>query len=98
MNASLYGGVPTNNYSQLSPSHGSISSWNSPANTVMLFEVQGVGPNGITLTSPDELPSSNGIASSAAGLGSNSGAGGRSRSPKVSRVLMPRARLAATRA
>jgi len=82
MNASIYGGGPltgpnSGSYPQLQTTgHGSLSSWNSPANTVMLFEAQNVGPNGMVITDPYEQPSSNGVPSSPGGLGSDSGFGG----------------------
>ena len=75
MNESLYqGGVIQ--CPQLYPtSYGSISGWNSPANTVLLFEVQKVGDNGggVNMTDPHEQPTFNGGGASAGGLGSYSG-------------------------
>ena len=70
-------------YTQLNPGGGkpntnfpNLSGWNSPANTVMLFEVQNVGRPaaggpGINVTDP--LESEGDGSGSAAGLGSNGG-------------------------
>ena len=58
INANIMGGN-LSNYTQLVTDHDSLSSWNSPANTVQLFEVQkvgdpGAGGPGIPITDPYE--------------------------------------------
>ena len=75
MNASLYTGYVLYYPQIATQSDGSISGWNSPANTVLLFEVQHDG-TGVVVSNNYEQPTGNGgIPSSSAGLGSFSGFG-----------------------
>jgi prepilin-type processing-associated H-X9-DG protein len=71
MNVSLVNGnasyLPYDGYPQLTTAYGRQSQWNSPASTVLLFEVQGVTNVNATQTADQ---------GSAVGLGSNSGVGG----------------------
>ena len=81
MNASLMALPPGYNntnwdYPQCFPSHSAISTWNSPANTVMMFEVQGVGDpssGGPGLVITDPLESDGQGSGSPSGLGNNAG-------------------------
>ena len=78
INANLMGG-DLSDYPQLTTPHDSISSWNSPANTVQLFEVQGVGDPmaggpGIPITDVYEGGTDpNASGKSPGGMGSNAG-------------------------
>ncbi len=76
MNANLMGGSLSGDYSQLTTSHSALSTLNSPANTVLLFEVQKVGKNGgLYITNPQEYPGIGG-SGSPSGMGNSAGIDG----------------------